>query len=118
MARQDFRYLTWRQAPIKRAYYHATSRLVMIPLVIVGLLMVAVAIYYYNFYAAQIDEGLKGTIFVRSSGIYAAPLNIRDGSGTRMKDLTAHLEKLGYKPGGTGANEKRGYYSTRNNVLE
>ncbi|HEU0184237.1 MAG TPA: PBP1A family penicillin-binding protein [Blastocatellia bacterium] len=118
MARQDFRYLTWRQAPLKRAYFHATSRLVMIPLVIVGLLMVTAAIYYYNRYAQIIDAGLSGNIFVRSAGIYAAPLNIRDGSGTRMKDVTAHLEKLGYKPGGTGANEKRGYYSTRNNVLE
>src|SRR5262245_56109607 len=102
MARQDFRYLTWRQAPLKRAYYHATSRLVMVPIVILGLLMVAAAIYYYNRYAAIIDAGLSGNIFVRSSGIYAAPLNIRDGSGTRMKDLTAYLEKLGYKPGGTG----------------
>ncbi|HEY8461742.1 MAG TPA: PBP1A family penicillin-binding protein, partial [Blastocatellia bacterium] len=118
MARQDFRYLTWRQAPLKRAYYHATSRLVIVPGVIIGLLLIATAIYYYNRYSAIIDAGLRGDIFVRSAGIYAAPLNIRDGAGIRMSNVIAHLKKLGYQQGGPSANDKRGYYSIRNNVLE
>jgi penicillin-binding protein 1B len=120
MARQDFRYLTWREAPFKRAYYHATSRIVIAPLLILGLILIGAAFYYYNRYSAIIDAGLRGDIFVRSAGIYAAPPTIREGSGTRLSDVLAHLRKLGYQQGGRPAtNEKRGYYNaTRNNVLE
>jgi penicillin-binding protein 1B len=118
MARQDFRYLTFRQAPFKRVYYHATSRVILAPLVILGFILIGAAFYYWNRYSAIIDAGLRGDIFVRSSGIYAAPLSIRDGSGTRMNDVIAHLQKLGYQKGGPVANDKRGYYSTRNNVLD
>src|SRR5262245_53165498 len=120
MARQDFRYLTWRQAPFKRAYYHATSRIVIAPLLILGMILIGAAFYYWNRYSAIIDAGLRGDIFVRSAGIYAAPLTLRDGSGTRMTDVLNHLKKIGYQPqqGGPVQNDKRGYYSARNNVIE
>src|SRR5262247_2780853 len=118
MARQDFRYLTWRQAPFKRAYYHATSRIVIAPLLIIGLILIGAAFYFWNRYSAIINAGLRGDIFVRSSGIYAAPLTVRDGSGTRMSDVIAHLKKVGYQQGGPVANDKRGYYSTRNNSID
>src|SRR5215813_13967 len=120
MARQEFRYLTWRQAPFKRAYYHATSRVVIAPLLIIGLILIGAAFYYGNRYSAIIDAGLRGDIFVRSAGIYAAPLTIREGSATRLNDVLAYLRNLGYQQGGRpAANDKRGYYNpTRNNVLE
>src|SRR6266545_4920430 len=120
MARQDFRYLTWRQAPFKRAYYHATSRIFIAPLLIIGLILIGAAFYYYQRYSAIIDAGLRGDIFVRSAGIYAAPLTIRDGSGTRMTDVLNHLKKIGYQQqqGGAVANSNRGYYSTRNNAMD
>jgi penicillin-binding protein 1B len=110
--------MTWRQAPLKRAYYHATSRIVLAPLLILGLILIGAGFYYWNRYSAIIDAGLRGDIFVRSSGIYAAPLAIRNGSGARMNDVVAHLRKLGYQQGGPVANDKRGYYSVRNNVLD
>ena len=105
---------------MKRAYYHATSRVVIAPLLILGLILIGAAFYYYNRYSAIIDAGLRGDIFVRSAGIYAAPLTIREASGTRMNDVLAQLRKLGYQQGGRpAANDKRGYYNpTRNNVLE
>ncbi len=118
MARQDYRYLTWREAPLKRAYYHATSRIILVPLLIFGLILIGAAFYYYNRYSAIIDAGLRGDIFVRSAGIYAAPITIRDGAGARMSDVIAYLRKLGYQQGGPVANDKRGYYVTRNNVLD
>src|SRR5262245_4829446 len=118
MARQEFRYLTWRQAPFKRAYYHATSRIVIAPLLILGMILIGALLYYWNRYSAIINAGLRGDIFVRSSGIYAAPLTVRDGSGTRMSDVIAHLKKVGYQQGGPVANDKRGYYSTRNNSID
>jgi len=118
MARQDFRYLTWRQAPFKRAYYHATSRIILAPLLIIGLILIGVLFYYYSRYSAIIDAGLRGDIFVRSSGIYAAPLTLRNNAGTRLNDVMAHLRKVGYQQGGPVENDKRGYYSLRNNVID
>src|SRR5262245_40552093 len=118
MARQEFRYLTWREAPFKRAYYHATSRIVLAPLLIIVLILIGALFYYYNRYSAIIDAGLRGDIFVRSAGIYAAPLNLRDGAGIRMNDLVAYLKKLGYQQGAPVPNDKRGYYSIRNSALE
>src|SRR5215510_10169003 len=118
MARQEFRYLTWREAPFKRAYYHATSRIVLAPLLIIGLILIGALFYYYNRYSAIIDAGLRGDIFVRSSGIYAAPLNLRGDTGTRLNDVITHLRKVGYQQGGPVANDKRGYYSQRNTTLD
>ncbi|MGH9767963.1 MAG: transglycosylase domain-containing protein, partial [Blastocatellia bacterium] len=118
MARQEFRYLTWRQAPFRRAYYHATSRIVIAPFIIIGLILIGALFYYYNRYSAIIEAGLRGDIFVRSSGIYAAPLTLRDGSGARMNDVINHLRKAGYQQGGPVENDKRGYYSVRNNVID
>lgn len=118
MARQDFRYLAWREAPFRRAYYHATSRVVIAPLLIIGLILIGVLFYYYSRYSAIIDAGLRGDIFVRSSGIYAAPLTLRDGGATTMNVLMTHLKKAGYQQGGPVGNDKRGYFAVRNNVVE
>src|SRR5215510_6466219 len=120
MARQDFRYLTWRQAPFKRAYYHATSRIVIAPLLILGMILIGAAFYYYNRYSAIIETGLRGDIFVRSAGIYAAPLTIRDESGTRMIDALNHLKKIGYQlqQSVAVANNNREYYSTQPNSMD
>jgi penicillin-binding protein 1B len=118
MARNDIRYLTWREAPFKRAYYHATSRIVLAPLLIIGLILIGALFYYYNRYSAIIDAGLRGDIFVRSSGIYAAPLTLRDNAGTRLNDVIAHLRKVGYQQTTPVANDKRGYYSVRNSTID
>ncbi|GEM_PF-22180 len=118
MARQDFRYLTWRQAPIRRFYYHASSRIVLAPLLIISLILIGVLFYYYSRYAAIIDKGLHGELFVRSSGIYAAPLTLRDGGLTRMNSLIAHLRKVGYQDGGATENDKRGRYVVRGGAVD
>src|SRR5215510_588100 len=90
MARQEYRYLTWREAPFKRAYYHATSRVVLAPLLIIGLILIGALFYYYNRYSA----------------------------GTRLNDVVAHLRKVGYQQGAQVPNDKRGYYSVRNSTLD
>lgn len=110
--------MTWRQAPFKRAYYHATSRIVLAPMLIIGLILIGALFYYYNRYSAIIDAGLRGDIFVRSSGIYAAPLTLRDNAGNRLNDVVAHLRKVGYQQATPVANDKRGYYSVRNSTLD
>jgi penicillin-binding protein 1B len=110
--------LTWRQAPARRFYYHATSRIVLAPLLIISLILIGVLFYYYSRYAAIIDKGLHGELFVRSSGIYAAPLTLRNGGGPRMNELVGHLRKVGYQDSGAVGNDKRGRYAVRGATVD
>jgi penicillin-binding protein 1B len=94
------------------------SPFVIAPLVILALLGAGVLTYYYFRYTALIDAGLRGDIFVRSSGIYAAPPELRAGAGLKMSELLAHLKRVGYLERGTTQNEKRGQYVVRGGALE
>ncbi|MDX2029077.1 MAG: PBP1A family penicillin-binding protein [Blastocatellia bacterium] len=121
MARAEYRNYTWRQAPFRRAYYHATSRYILAPAIILVLIAIGVLFYYYSRYSAVIDDGLKGGTFVRSSGIYAAPLTLREGVGISKARLLSHLQNVGYVSNATleqQGNEKKGRYVDRGAVLE
>lgn len=122
MARADYRLLPWRQAPFRRAYYHATSKIVLAPVIILALLLTGVLYYYYTRYSAIIDAGLRGDIFVRSSGIYAAPLSLRPGSGLSMNALVNHLKNVGYIDSSTAEltqNDRKGRYQIQGqNVID
>jgi penicillin-binding protein 1B len=88
-----------------------------VPAFLLTLLGAGVLYYYYERYTAIIDHGLTGDLFVRTSGIYAAPKPIRSGSSLKAVDVVGHLKRLGYLELGTNKNEKRGHYSLRGNVL-
>lgn len=93
-------------------------RPLLVALVPIALILVCVLIFYYQRYAAIIDAGLRGDIFVRSSGIYAAPLTLRVGAGVRPEILMQHLRQLGYAERGFAENEKRGAFIPRGNAIE
>ncbi len=109
---------TINSSPIRRTYKVATSRFFLIPLVIISLIFIGVLFYYYNLYTQIIDARLRGDVFVRASGIYAAPLNLHAGSSMRMNALLSHLRSVGYLEGGATQNERRGQYAVRGNVVE
>jgi penicillin-binding protein 1B len=109
---------SWRQTSLRRSYQVATSRFFLIPLVIVSLILIGVLFYYYNLYTQIIDARLRGDVFVRSSGIYAAPLNLYDGSGMRMGALISHLRSVGYIDQGAAQSERRGRFVARGNTIE
>src|ERR1041385_7458246 len=94
------------------------SPFVLAPLVIITLLGAGVMTYYYFLYTDLIDRGLRGDIFVRSSGIYAAPPELRTGGAMKMNDLLTHLKRVGYQERGTTQNEKRGQYLARGSAVE
>ncbi len=94
------------------------SPVLLAPLLVIGLLGAGVLVYYYHQYTAVIDAGLRGDIFVRSSGIYAAPPTLRQGSPMKAADLVAHLKRAGYLETGTTQNANRGQYAVRGNVIE
>ncbi|MBK9706491.1 MAG: PBP1A family penicillin-binding protein [Acidobacteria bacterium] len=118
MANIKHAYSNWRQAPVRSAYQAATSRYVVGLFLIVLLVGIGVLALYYNRYMQIIDAGLRGDIFVRSSGIYAAPLNMQDGSPTRINLVMTHLKNIGYQERGTTENEKRGQFIVRGNSVE
>ncbi len=94
------------------------SPVLLAPLLVIGLLGVGVLVYYYHQYTETIDAGLRGDIFVRSSGIYAAPPTLRPGLPMKAADLVAHLKRAGYLETGTTQNANRGQYAVRGNILE
>ena len=94
------------------------SRFIIVPVFLLGLLGVGVLYYYYQSYTALIDIGLSGDLFVRTSGIYAAPRQIRSGSSLKVAEIVAQLKRVGYLERGTTKNEKRGQYTVRGNVVE
>ncbi len=111
-------YHTWRRAPVSTTFRTLSSPYVFAPLLIFGLIALGVLFYYYDRYTKIIDAGLRGDTFVRSSGIYAAPFNLSEGTGLRMSEVMAHLQSVGYLERGRTDNEKRGQYTVRGDVLE
>jgi len=100
--------------PARRLFYP----LLLAPLLVLGLVAGGVLTYYYFRFTRVIDAGLRGDIFVRSSGIYAAALELRAGSGLKQAELVAHLRRVGYLERGTSANDKRGQYAVRGAAVE
>jgi penicillin-binding protein 1B len=76
------------------------------------------ATYYYYRYTALIDAGLRGDVFVRTSGIYAAPPELRTGQAFSATRLAAHLRRIGYVEGSSLQNSKRGQYVVRGATVE
>lgn len=72
----------------------------------------------YDRYSRIIDAGLQGDIFVRTSGIYAAPLVLHRGGSTRMNDLLEHLTALGYVDQRPEASGARGAYRVNGSTVE
>jgi len=107
-----------RESLLRRFIRFLFSPLVLAPLVIITLVGTGVLTYYYFRYTRLIDAGLRGDIFVHSSGIYAAPPEIHTGASLKLGDLLAHLKRVGYLERGTTQNEKRGQYVVKGSAVE
>jgi penicillin-binding protein 1B len=94
------------------------SPYVLAPLCLLFLITIGFFVYYYFRYTELIDAGLRGDIFVRSSGIYAAPPELRPGGQMKLATLVNHLKRIGYLERGTTQNEKRGRYAVRGSTVE
>lgn len=107
-----------REPLLRRIWRFLLSPYVLAPLSLVLLLTIGVFVYYYFRFTELIDAGLRGEMFVRSSGIYAAAPELRPGSSVKLNAVLTHLKRIGYLESGTTENEKRGRYSLRGNTLE
>ncbi|HEY6045433.1 MAG TPA: PBP1A family penicillin-binding protein [Pyrinomonadaceae bacterium] len=91
---------------------------IAIPTLVVFALFAAVLIYYWVVFSGRIDNLLKGEVFTRSAGIYAAPKQIRAGQNISQEDLLAYLRRAGYVERGQQAESARGRYAIDGSTVE
>jgi penicillin-binding protein 1B len=90
----------------------------VIPVVLVTVVAVTVLAYYWIVFSARIDNLLRGDVFTRSAGIYAAPKLIRAGQNISEEDLLAYLKRAGYVDRNQQADSARGRYSLSGQTME
>src|SRR6266705_339727 len=91
---------------------------VIIPLAVVTALVIGVFVYYWSVFSGRIDNLLKGEVFTRSAGIYAAPKQLRAGENLSTDDLIAYLKRAGYVEKNQQADQARGRYSLAESAVE
>jgi penicillin-binding protein 1B len=82
----------------------------VIPVIVVTLLAGGVFTYYWVVFSARIDNLLRGEVFTRSAGIYAAPKQIRAGQNISTDELIGYLKRAGYVERNQQADSNRGRY--------
>ena len=85
--------------------------LVVLPILALIAAGIALTAYYWSIYSARIDEALlNGEVFTRTSGIYAAPRELKTGQKFTPDELVAHLKRAGYVEASQQADSARGRY--------
>jgi penicillin-binding protein 1B len=92
----------WRRRLIRPA--------TVIPAVLLTLAVAGGLAYYYTVFSERIDRLLRGEVFTRSAGIYAAPRQLRAGENLSAEELVALLKRAGYVERARQADTARGRY--------
>src|SRR6267154_1299442 len=90
----------------------------IIPVLLCAVLVVTALSYYWIVFSARIDNLLKGEVYTRSAGIYAAPKQIRAGQNISQDDLLAYLKRAGYVERGQQGDSARGRYVIDGTTVE
>src|SRR3989440_2111952 len=112
------RYEEPQRSFVGRIFRVITRPYIAIPAVVIFALCATVLIYYWVVFSARIDNLLKGEVFTRSAGIYAAPKQIRAGQNISQEDLIAYLRRAGYVERGQQAETARGRYAIDGSAIE
>lgn len=90
----------------------------VVPVLLITIAVVAVLAYYWVVFSARIDNLLRGEVFTRSAGIYAAPKQIRPGQGISEEDLIGYLKRASYVERNQQADSARGRYNITGLTVE
>ena len=115
---QVIRYEEPKRSFGRRVLRFLTRPYIAIPAVVAIILCATVLIYYWMVFSARIDNLLKGEVFTRSAGIYAAPKQIRAGQNISTQDLIDYLKRAGYVERGQQADSARGRYALDGSTIE
>src|SRR3989440_8788633 len=91
---------------------------IVIPAILVVALTIALFSYYWVVFSGRIDNLLRGEVFTRSAGIYAAPKQIRAGQNISEEDLIAYLRRAGYVERNQQADSARGRYNMSGSMVD
>src|ERR1700741_2788058 len=91
---------------------------VIIPLAAIFIIIFGFLIYYWTVFSGRIDNLLKGEVFTRSAGIYAAPKQLHVGQAISQDQLLEILKGSGYVEKSQQADKARGRYSVNNGAVE
>jgi penicillin-binding protein 1B len=91
---------------------------VLIPLVAVSTIVLAFMVYYWVIFSGRIDNLLRGEVFTRSAGIYAAPKQLRVGEVITQDNLIQFLKRTGYVEKGQQADKGRGRYYVSGSLVD
>jgi penicillin-binding protein 1B len=108
---QLVRYQERRPGFIRRLLRRLFSIPVIIPVALICAIVIGVFIYYWSIFSGRIDNLLKGEVFTRSAGIYAAPKQLRVGENLSEDEVIAYLKRAGYVEKGQQGDTARGRYS-------
>jgi penicillin-binding protein 1B len=78
--------------------------------VFLSAIVIGILIYYWTVFSGRIDNLLKGDVFTRSAGIYAAPKQLRVNETISEDDLISFLKRAGYVEKSQQADTARGRY--------
>jgi penicillin-binding protein 1B len=95
----------------RRLLRRLLSPVLIIPLAVLATLIVGFLVYYWTVFSGRIDNLLKGEVFTRSAGIYAAPKQLRIGQTLTQENLIEFLKRSGYVEKSQQADQARGRYS-------
>lgn len=109
-ARRVVAYVEPERSFVRRVFGRLFSAAVLIPLVFVSAIVIGVLIYYWTIFSGRIDNLLKGEVFTRSAGIYAAPKQLRVNENITEEELVAFLKRAGYVEKSQQAETGRGRY--------
>jgi penicillin-binding protein 1B len=91
---------------------------VIIPALLLTVLAVSAFTYYWVVFSGRIDNLLRGEVFTRSAGIYAAPKQIRPGQSISEEEMLSYLKRAGYVERAQQADSARGRYAVNGDTIE
>ena len=102
----------------RRVLRRVLSPPVIIPLAAISIIVIGFAIYYWTVFSGRIDNLLKGEVFTRSAGIYAAPKQLHVGQTISQDQLLELLKGSGYVEKAQQADKARGRYIANNGAVD
>jgi len=102
----------------RRVLRRLISPPVLIPLVALSTIVMAFMVYYWVVFSGRIDNLLRGEVFTRSAGIYAAPKQLRVGEVITQENLIEFLKRTGYVEKGQQADKGRGRYYVSGSLVD
>src|ERR1051325_3683644 len=115
---QAIRYEEPKRSFGRRVLRFLTWPYIAIPAVVAIALCATVLVYYWIIFSGRIDNLLKGEVFTRSAGIYAAPKQLRVGETLSPDKLVELLKHEGYVEKTQQADKARGRYSVGDNAVD